>query len=188
MRITAIQNIKQYTVTANQTIKQVRVVVNPAVQKVTKITVAQLGARGYTGISAYEIAVKNGFVGTESDWLDSLKNKPTVKIAGESIPSHTAIALFDNKAYKLDPSNSAHQFAFIGFSLNGSSIGQECIIKESGEVYLSGWGLVQNQHYLAGINGTLITNNSSTTNFTKVIGYATTADSLKIVTLQTTNK
>ena len=26
-----------------------------------------------TGLSAYEIAVKNGFEGTEQEWLDSLK-------------------------------------------------------------------------------------------------------------------
>ena len=29
----------------------------------------------YQGLSAYEIAVKNGFVGTEQEWLDSLKGK-----------------------------------------------------------------------------------------------------------------
>lgn len=31
---------------------------------------SNLGIRGY---SAYEIAVKNGFVGTEEEWLESLK-------------------------------------------------------------------------------------------------------------------
>lgn len=30
------------------------------------------GPRGYDGLSAYEIAVKNGFEGTEQEWLDSL--------------------------------------------------------------------------------------------------------------------
>ena len=29
--------------------------------------------RGLTGKSAYEIAVQNGFVGTETQWLNSLK-------------------------------------------------------------------------------------------------------------------
>ena len=69
MRVTSIQNIKKYTVTANQATKQVRVVVNAPIQKVTRITIAQLGQRGFTGISAYDIAVNNGFIGTEAQWL-----------------------------------------------------------------------------------------------------------------------
>lgn len=37
------------------------------------VTVAAIqGERGLPGLSAYEIAVKNGFVGTETEWLDSL--------------------------------------------------------------------------------------------------------------------
>ncbi|MBR2182961.1 MAG: hypothetical protein IJ858_06015 [Acidaminococcaceae bacterium] len=31
------------------------------------------GGRGREGKSAYEVAVANGFVGTEQEWLDSLK-------------------------------------------------------------------------------------------------------------------
>jgi len=146
------------------------------------------GQQGIRGFSAYQIALNNGFIGTEPQWLDSLKDKPVTKIAAESIPSHTPVAIVNNQAYKLDVSNPLHQFAFAGFSLNGTSAGFECIIKQSGEVYLGGWGLIPNQHYLAGINGTLITNNLSATNFTKVIGYATTSDSLQIVTSQTINK
>lgn len=34
------------------------------------------GVVGKDGKSAYEIAVENGFVGTESEWLESLKGKP----------------------------------------------------------------------------------------------------------------
>lgn len=33
------------------------------------------GSKGETGLSAYEIALKNGFKGTESDWLLSLKGE-----------------------------------------------------------------------------------------------------------------
>lgn len=32
-----------------------------------------MGATGPAGQSAYDIAVKNGFVGTEVEWLESLK-------------------------------------------------------------------------------------------------------------------
>lgn len=33
------------------------------------------GGQGANGLSAYEIAVKNGFKGTETEWLESLKGK-----------------------------------------------------------------------------------------------------------------
>jgi hypothetical protein len=33
------------------------------------------GEQGAPGLSAYEIAVKNGFIGTEQEWLDSLKGE-----------------------------------------------------------------------------------------------------------------
>ena len=33
------------------------------------------GRQGPPGLSAYQIAVKNGFVGTEKEWLESLKPK-----------------------------------------------------------------------------------------------------------------
>lgn len=104
-----------------------------------------------------------------------------VKISGESIPSHTPVVIINNLAYKLDSSNSLHKFAFVGFSENGTSAGQNCQIKQMGEVSLIGWGLIPNQHYLAGINGTLITENVSDTNFTKVIGYATSSNTLQII-------
>ncbi len=32
-----------------------------------------MGAPGKNGLSAYEIAVKNGFEGSEQDWLNSLQ-------------------------------------------------------------------------------------------------------------------
>lgn len=34
------------------------------------------GDTGEDGLSAYEVAVDNGFVGTEEDWLESLKGEP----------------------------------------------------------------------------------------------------------------
>lgn len=39
---------------------------------VAKMSAAGGGSQGPAGESAYKIAVRNGFVGTESEWLDSL--------------------------------------------------------------------------------------------------------------------
>lgn len=39
------------------------------------------GERGLQGLSAYHVAVSNGFTGTESEWLDSLNGlSPTIEI------------------------------------------------------------------------------------------------------------
>ena len=42
-------------------------------QLLQKIAEIQAGVNGKDGLSAYEIAVKNGFVGTVDEWLESLK-------------------------------------------------------------------------------------------------------------------
>lgn len=104
-----------------------------------------------------------------------------IRVSAEPIPSHTPVAVYNNLAYKLDPSNPLHQFAFVGFSINGTNIGGNSEIQVLGEIKLVGWGLIPNQQYLAGVNGTLITNNSSNSNFTKVIGYATDSNTLQII-------
>jgi hypothetical protein len=104
-----------------------------------------------------------------------------IKVSGEAIPSFTPVAIYNNLAYKLDASNPLHQFAFVGFSVNGTNIGGNCKIKVLGEMILVGWGLTPNQHYMAGINGTLVTTNYSISNFTKVIGYATDSNTLQII-------
>lgn len=103
------------------------------------------------------------------------------KIAAENIPSHTPIAIVDNKAYKFDSSNINHQFAFAGFSKNGAITGQICIIQYQGEIELVGWGLIPNSQYLAGTSGTIVLDNTTSNSFTKVVGYATTTDTLQII-------
>lgn len=144
-------------ITATQNIKQYNLNSNQTV-KTTVITLAQLGKQGLKGD------------------FDNL-----IRVSAESIPSHTPVVIFNNLAYKLDASNPLHQFAFVGFSINGTSIGQNCEIKQLGEVQLIGWGLIPNQQYLAGASGTLITENLSSSNFTKVIGYATDTNTLQII-------
>lgn len=50
------------------------------------------GGSGSAGLSAYDIAVKNGFVGTEQDWLNSLVggNQNVVTI-NDIVPSGTSV-------------------------------------------------------------------------------------------------
>ena len=45
---------------------------NPIVLEINLNTIC-IGNAGDDGLSAYQIAVNNGFIGTEPEWLDSLK-------------------------------------------------------------------------------------------------------------------
>lgn len=56
---------------SNETI-EVKVVENIESIKVVTSEVGLPGETGDTGLSAYQIAVNNGFVGTEIEWLASL--------------------------------------------------------------------------------------------------------------------
>ena len=107
------------------------------------------------------------------------------KISAESIPSYTPIAIYNNQAYRFDNLNPLHQFAFAGFSINGTLVGQNCIIQQIGELTLLNWGLTPNTQYLAGNLGSLQIINSNV-GFTKVLGYATTTDTLQIIKDYTT--
>ena len=47
----------------------------------------ETGATGAAGKSAYELAVENGFTGTEAEWLESLKGQSGTGTAGNSVVS-----------------------------------------------------------------------------------------------------
>src|ERR1700743_2667058 len=57
--------------------EQVTININEQPIEVTiNITDAQNGNDGENGLSAYQIALQNGFVGTEVEWLASLQGPP----------------------------------------------------------------------------------------------------------------
>lgn len=57
-------------VTIRQIVKKYDVVIISKTNKLT-VTIAALGKRGFTGKSAYEIALDYGFIGTEQEWLNN---------------------------------------------------------------------------------------------------------------------
>lgn len=73
MEVTINQTVKRYDVVVNQTTKQINVNIISQ-PKQTTVTISPLGKRGLKGKSNYEIAIENGFSGTELEWLDSQKN------------------------------------------------------------------------------------------------------------------
>lgn len=67
----------------SETLKIVNIIVNEITETVSinvtqeviavNLEVAEMGIQGIPGLSAYYIAIQNGFIGTEIQWLDSLR-------------------------------------------------------------------------------------------------------------------
>ncbi|PWG00943.1 collagen-like protein [Levilactobacillus bambusae] len=74
------------------------------------------GISGQDGKSAYDIAVANGFTGTEQDWLDSLKpsTKPTRAPSSFSLDrsGNPWVARFDNGATLINTANTVSEGGF----------------------------------------------------------------------------
>ena len=134
-----------------------------------------------TGVNNKVINIAPALLSLINSALQPEDENTIEKVSAENIPSHTPIAIVNNQAYKFDASNINHQFAFAGFSKNGTIIGQTCLIQQQGEIELVGWGLIPNQQYLAGTSGAIVVDNITLNNFTKVLGYATTTDTLQII-------
>lgn len=96
-----------------------------------------IGPQGIPGKSAYQVAVDGGFVGTEQQWLDSLKAAPS------TITVNSAIALGGNRvviatpagAVYADSSNINHIDKIIGVTSLASSINTPTTISVQGEVF-----------------------------------------------------
>lgn len=132
------------------------------------------------GRSAYQIAISKGFVGTEQEWVESLKaSSPIQIIAGETIPSHTPIAIVNNIAYKYDASNVAHLWAFGGISKTSATSGVSIEVQQAGIINLSGWNLQSNSIYFSGI-GEISLSVPMNAVFEKIIGYAIDQNNLLI--------
>lgn len=63
---------------------------NQDTQEWRSVSIGQQGTNGLNGLSAYDIAVKNGFTGTEVEWLESLK---TPDISNITIGDHKNLTI-----------------------------------------------------------------------------------------------
>ena len=64
--------IENYNIIVNDDSEDVFILIEETITN-TNIIIDEIGIQGDKGLSNYEIAVKNGFIGTESEWLESLK-------------------------------------------------------------------------------------------------------------------
>jgi len=92
------------------------------------------GARGIDGLTAYQIAVQNGFVGTESEWLDTLKSVPIYLQVDEPLDA-PEYSIWINPSDPGEPSTSSSNFK--GAWDNLASYVTNDIVTYLGQLYIA---------------------------------------------------
>lgn len=102
------------------------------------------GSRGRDGKSAYQVAVDNGFVGTEAEWLESLQGSGSGSgsasnsieaIADGTVNGHRAVRVTgSDKVALVDSTNAAQAGTVIGISTTAASDGQTVTVQVIGEI------------------------------------------------------
>lgn len=134
---------------------------------------------GKDGYSAYQLAVLNGFVGTETEWLASLQGSTTSLYF--SISSPTAIG--GNRAvlssgYYADCTDTATIGRVIGITMTATTIGELMAVAYAGE--LNGfYGLTPNQPVYLSTNGT-VTQTPPISGYIQKLGVAKNSGSILI--------
>lgn len=134
------------------------------------------GPRGY---SAYEIAVSLGFVGTEAEWLESLKGESGAgnilsRPAGENISGNRLVYVLNGEVFYYDPEGP---YEPTGVSINAALTGDDVDVVMFGPANVPGWGLTPGTMYYAGPNG-VISDTPAVAGRVQQIGTAEDSDTL----------
>lgn len=142
------------------------------------------------GKSAYDIAVKNGFVGTEADWLNSLSGQPDLFLkytAGQNLSGHFAVK-FDNNSHVVYASSTdtGSIIRTVGITISAAIAGTDVSVVKFGEVEEPSWNWDLGKFIYLGEDGRLIQNPESVigAKFIQIIGYPVTATKM-FVTIET---
>ena len=106
-----------------------------------------LGFKGERGYSAYEIAVQNGYIGSERDWLATLGTSSHLSRMSYVYSTTTEIGMINQMGIPFPPEYTSN--SFIDIRINGLSL-------NSGEYYVN---LLDKAIHLSGItveNGSIV--------------------------------
>lgn len=105
-------------------------------------------------------------------------------VAAVALPAFAPVAVIDWIAYPLDAGNRSHAYAFSGFTTEPAGMGERCQLRAIGVISApAGITLIPAQHYLAGINGVLVTQEEPTAAFTRIIGFALSSNEMRVLNL-----
>lgn len=174
-------SIIKFTIPEDSTI-EVTGAGNPVILNITPVIERTSILRidtGKTGKSAYQIAVQNGFVGTEVQWLASLQGSSALLYATlvASIPLGGNRAIMANGQYA-DFTDISTLGKVIGITQVAVDIGESVNIVYAGN--LNGFtGLTINEPVYLSSNGTL-TQILPTSGYIQKLGQATSSDTILI--------
>ena len=101
-------------------------------------------------------------------------------IAGENIGGQKVVMINTGKAFLFDPTNDNNIGKQIGISNQASITNDPIDVISSGLIVSSGWGLVPDAIYYAGINGTITTTEPTGVFVFQRIGVAIDSNTLKL--------
>lgn len=139
---------------------------------------------GLQGQSAYDVAVANGFVGTEAEWLTSLVGSTAASvsislIASGAIGGHRVVVTNgDGTCSYADASNVAHKMRIVGISSSAAIDGADVIIVTLGKIIETSWNWTIGEPVFVGTNGLLTQTAPTTPSFQHIIGVAIDADTI----------
>lgn len=135
---------------------------------------------GPAGSSAYDIAVANGFQGTQDEWLASIMGDATVYTftAAENISSGAPVIVEDNLVYKFNSSIIQHAGRLYGFATTAATVGTSIAIRSSGIMTDSGYSFVVDQPLYAGEEE--VTQTPPTQGISQLIGVVIDHNSFRI--------
>jgi hypothetical protein len=135
-----------------------------------------------TGPSNYEIAVKNGFTGSESEWLLTLQS-PVGNIltypAGEALGGHRIVILKDGKFFYADKDNATHLDLVVGMTTGAAELDSNVIVLCRGEISEPSWDWEINKPLYLSNNG-LLTVTPITSGFSLICGMVITPTKINL--------
>lgn len=172
-RITIVANTNRISKNSTEP-NSVEVLVSAA----KNVSLSNSGPQGAQGESAYDIAVSNGFVGTELEWLDSLsatnatKTTTTLLASGAIGGSRIVITNGDGTASYADATNQNHKHKIIGITENAANNNDVLTIITSGELTDNAFNFTTGTPIFLGVNGLLTQTAPSSPSFQHIIGVA----------------
>lgn len=103
-------------------------------KKYTNDTVVGMGAlKGQDGKSAYQIALDNGFVGSEEAWLESLKGVSGIYV-GKEAPTDEDINIWIDPSGEADDLSKYATIAYVDEKIGNIEIALDNIIAQQNEL------------------------------------------------------
>lgn len=123
----------------------------------------------------------NGKDAVNLDTLNSVISEPSnikVYTAGESINSHTPVALVGDKIYKILLLDPSHSYSYVGFTLNSCLLNETVNVIKEGVISLTGWGLIPDSLYQLDHPSILTTTRPDDVYFQQIVGYSLSSNEL----------